>query len=97
MSDSFSSKSYYTGTGTVSSSGTAVTGINTLFTTELVVGNPIIINGQVMQVTVITDATHLTMNGSLSSNASGATYQYDKNSSFVNESSDSTNTYQTKN
>lgn len=47
-------------TGTISSVGTAVTGVATLFTTELVVGSLILANQQLRRVTVITDDLHLT-------------------------------------
>lgn len=71
------SKTLATGTGTVSSSGTAVTGSGTLFTTQLVVGGVIIVGGEARVITVITDATHLTLDRSFSSAASGASFQYD--------------------
>jgi len=48
------------GTGTISSSGTAVTGSGTSFTTELSVGDTIIAGGTNIDVASITDDTHLT-------------------------------------
>jgi len=47
------------GAGTVSSSGTTVTGASSAFTTELLVGDVITASGQSRLVTVITDATTL--------------------------------------
>ena len=49
-----------TGTGTVSSSGTTVTGASSAFTTQLNVGDIIIASGQTRTVTAITSATVLT-------------------------------------
>lgn len=70
------SKSFLSGTGTVSTSGTAVTGVGTSFTTQLAVNVTIIINSQARIITVITDNTHLTLDVALSGNVSGQTFQY---------------------
>lgn len=61
-------------TGTASSSGTAVTGSGTAFTTELVVGDVIgnTTNGY-RRVTAITDATHLTVDVAFDIALSGST------------------------
>lgn len=63
-------------TGTSSSSGTAVTGSGTAFTTELVVGDVIgtVANG-FRRVTSITDATHLAVDVAFDVALSGATVQ----------------------
>ncbi|MBI4577910.1 MAG: right-handed parallel beta-helix repeat-containing protein [Planctomycetes bacterium] len=49
-----------TGTGTVSSSGTTVTGVGTRFLRELAVGDPIVAGGQTKTIATITDNTSLT-------------------------------------
>lgn len=54
-------------TGTVSTSGTSVTGSGTIFETELYVGDTISIGGQDRIVTVITDDTHLTVSAAFTS------------------------------
>lgn len=48
---------------------TAVVGVGTLFTTELVVGDYIVVTGETRQVTVITDNTNLTVGAAFSNNA----------------------------
>lgn len=68
----------YTGTGTVTTTGTAVVGSSTLFTTELIVGNGIFISGQGRVVSVITDDTHLTLDSALSSDVAGQAFTYNK-------------------
>lgn len=55
-------------TGTVSSSGTAVTGTGTDFVTELHEGSVIMAGGQKRKVDTITDATHLTLSAATSPN-----------------------------
>ena len=49
------------GTGTISSSGTAVTGVSTAFTSQLTIGDVIHASGYNLVVTTITDATHLAL------------------------------------
>jgi hypothetical protein len=66
-----------TGTGTVTCSGTAVTGVGTLFTTELGVGQYIKVSGQTRIVSAITSATALTVTAAFSpaiSSAASFTY-----------------------
>lgn len=75
----------YTGTGTVSTTGTALAGSSTLFTTELVVGNGIFISGQGRTITAIADATNATLSSALLSDVSGQAFTYN------------TKAYQTKN
>lgn len=70
-------KSLPTGTGTVSTTGTAVAGVSTLFTTELAVGGMIIISSQARFISAITDATNLTLDRALTSNVSGQSFTYD--------------------
>lgn len=70
-----------TGTGTISSSGTAVTGVGTSFDTELVVGDSIWIgtntNATLIRfVTVITDATHMTINAAPATAYAGDAFKY---------------------
>ena len=69
-------------TGTISSSGTAITGVGTSFTTEYAVGDFIREDGnnQVARVTVITDNTNMTVDATFSPAASGDTFA---NVSFV--------------
>lgn len=50
------------GTGTIESSGTTVTGTNTLFQTELINGDIILANGEARRVTGISSDTSLTVN-----------------------------------
>lgn len=54
-------------TGTVSTSGTSVTGSGTAFEAELYVGDTIFVGGQDRTVTAITDDTHLTVNSAFTS------------------------------
>ena len=63
-------------TGTISSSGTAITGVGTSFTTEYAVGDFIREDGnnQVARVTVITDNTNMTVDSTFSPAASGDTF-----------------------
>lgn len=49
------------GTGTITSSGTAITGVGTLFTTELVVGGSITVGKQSRIISAITSTTALTI------------------------------------
>ncbi len=57
-------------TGSINpTASTAVVGVGTAFTTELVVGDRITVTGETKTVTVITDATHLTVNTAFSDNA----------------------------
>lgn len=48
---------------------TAVVGVGTAFTTELVIGDYITVSGETRQVTAIADATHLTVGSAFSDNA----------------------------
>lgn len=48
---------------------TAVVGVGTLFTTELVIGDSITVTGETRRVVVITDSTNLTVNEAFSDNA----------------------------
>lgn len=59
--------------GTASSSGTTVTGTNTKFTTELVVGRRILVGNQERTVTAIASDTSLTTNSAFNPTLSGAT------------------------
>jgi hypothetical protein len=57
-------------TGTIDpAASTAVVGVGTLFTTELVIGDYITVTGQTRQVTAITDNTNLTVGSAFSDNA----------------------------
>jgi hypothetical protein len=55
----------WAGTGTISSSGTAITGsttpVSTKFSSEIVAGDVIVIAGQPLVVSFVTDDTHLTL------------------------------------
>jgi hypothetical protein len=51
-------------TGTLVSSGTAITGTGTLFLTELLVGDIIECSGETLEITVITDNTNMTASSS---------------------------------
>ena len=64
------------GSGTISSSGTAVTGSGTSFTTELSVGATIIADGKSAMVESITDDTHLTVVSAPASAWSGDAFTY---------------------
>jgi hypothetical protein len=61
---------FLTGTLTVAPGGTAVVGVGTLFTTELVLGTMIVIDGYARMVIAIADDLHLTIS---SIHAPGAT------------------------
>jgi hypothetical protein len=68
-----------TGTGTLVSSGTAVTGTGTSFTTELAVGDTILTGTGLLQkqeVATITDATNLTTVSAFSPVLAGNTFAY---------------------
>lgn len=60
-------------TGTVTSSGTAVTGSGTAFATELVVGSFLVSNGIERKVTAIASATALTLEAAFPTDLSAAT------------------------
>jgi len=63
------------GTGTISASGTTVTGSGTLFTVEILVGEVVIANGEAKVVTAITDNVTLTINTAFQdSTPSGASF-----------------------
>jgi len=75
-------------TGTVTTAGTdAIVGAATLFTTELVVGDVIIIEGETLPLVVeaITDATHLTTVTAAATSASGKTIDADINLGYLDE------------
>jgi hypothetical protein len=61
-------------TGVITTTGTAVIGIDTKFNTELVVGDYINVAGQDKRVTVITDDNHLTIASGLTSNVTSVTF-----------------------
>lgn len=71
------SKTLGTGTGTVSTTAAAVVGVSTLFTTQLAVGQVIIISSQSRVISAIADNTHLTLDRGLTSNVSGQAFQYE--------------------
>lgn len=61
--------------GTISSTGSAVTGVGTNFTASLSVGDKIVANRQVRTISSITDATNLTVSSSFSSDlVAGTSY-----------------------
>jgi len=64
------------GTGTISSSGTAVTGSGTSFTTQLRIGQCIIAGGQTRVITAITDNTNLTVGSAFSPDVSASAFSY---------------------
>ncbi len=66
------------GTGTISSSGTTVTGnVSTVFTTQLRVGDTIFAGGEARRVAVITNDTTLTVSASFTTNlAAGTTFTF---------------------
>ena len=66
-----SSSYQLTGTVSISSSSGAVVGTGTLFTTEIRVNNLITVDGQTKEVTVITDATNLTVASSFTTSKDG--------------------------
>ena len=61
----------YTGTGTISSSGTSVTGTNTLFLTELSPGQKLVKGSDVRTIVTITSNTALTIDSAFTTPASG--------------------------
>jgi hypothetical protein len=65
-----------TGTGTISSSGTDVTGTNTRFLRELTVGSEITAVGEKRRVTAITSNTDLDVDSAWSSDLSGVSFTY---------------------
>src|SRR5512139_3417785 len=67
------------GSGTIAANdaSTAVTGTTTAFTTELVVGDVLVVDdGQILSVAAITDNTHLTLAVATTAAISGATFDY---------------------
>lgn len=64
------------GTGTLSSSGTTVTGTGTAFRSQVSVGTTITASGQTRTVTVVTSDTSLTVDSSFSPNLSSAGFTY---------------------
>ena len=69
------------GTGTISSSGTSVTGVGTLFSSELSIGDLIEVNSQKIKVVDIGSDTTLTLESSFETNLSGESFvYYDSNS-----------------
>lgn len=65
-----------TGTVTVTATGFSIVGTGTSFTTVFVVGNQIIINGQINEISVVTDNTHMTVTDAWMSSISGAKFLY---------------------
>jgi hypothetical protein len=61
--------------GTASSSGTAVTGAGTLFSTELVVGNYLKANGELRRIESIANSTSLVVDAAFTVDLSGATIE----------------------
>lgn len=62
-------------TGTISTTGTAITGVSTLFTTELQVGDYIgPVGGPYREVSAIASATSATLNQAFASNLAGVAY-----------------------
>lgn len=78
-----------TGTATISSSSTTVTGSGTAFTTEIQQYNQIIIDGQTKTVASITNDTTLTVNSAFSASKSGQLITSQHSSAFHNGSTDS--------
>ncbi len=67
------------GTGTISSSGSTVTGSGTSFTTQLTIGDLITASGQTRTVSTITNNTSLTINAAFSPDLSaGTSFTYQK-------------------
>ena len=69
-----------TGTVTVSASGTSIVGVGTSFKSLFVVGDSIVINNQINQISVITDNTHMTVTNPWVKAGSGVIFLY-----YVNE------------
>ncbi len=67
-----------TGTGTISSSATTVTGVNTIFSTQLNIGDVIIASGQTRVVTGITSGFSLTIDKAFLSDLSTVTFTFQK-------------------
>lgn len=61
-------------TGTVSTSGNTATGTGTNFVTDFSVGDYILINNEVREVTAVANTTQLTLDAPLASSASGASF-----------------------
>lgn len=77
---------YTQGTGTISTSGAAVTGVGTSFNTDIAVGNMINVGGQVRVVTAIGSATSLTVGNAFSPDLPAGTlytYSADTTSYFI--------------
>ena len=62
------------GTVTIAATGTSVTGSGTSFTTLFVVGDQIVVNGQINYITVITDNTHMTVSDAWLTTGGGLHY-----------------------
>jgi hypothetical protein len=72
------------GTGTISSVGTAVTGVGTAFTTEFAVGDSIIVSSALIEITAIADNTHMTIEFAPSSDWPALTaFKIGKNRQFA--------------
>lgn len=69
-------------TGTVSTSGTTVTGSGTAFETEILIGDTILIEGQERTVTAISSNTSLTVNSSFSTYSGKTAYERQARFSF---------------
>lgn len=65
-----------TGTGTISTSETTVTGVGTLFLTELAVGKMIIVGTEKKTVTAITSATVCTIDSNFDTELSASAFDY---------------------
>ncbi len=65
------------GTGTISSTGTAVSGSGTSFSSEFSVGDDIVANGETRIISTVTDNTNLTVNSAFSSDlTAGTDFEY---------------------
>lgn len=81
--------------GTISSTGTAVTGAGTTFTTDAPVGTVIVVQSQYRLVTAVADNTNLTINAAFSPDISGqayTTYKWKKNFASASTALDLSNT-----
>ena len=89
------------GTGTISSSGTSITGSGTSFTTQLVLGKMIAVENNIFRkVTGITDDTHATIEEAFDHDlaaGTGFSYQTGANSEFWSDSDTNFNTDQGSN
>ena len=65
-----------TGTGTLDSSGSTVTGTGTLFTTELKAGDTILADGETRTINSITSDTELTLTSAFTTDLSNDTFEY---------------------